>query len=292
MWYVRLMPDWMLDHTGVIAAVSVVTVGLFAGGLIIYSVHVRNEEQKAKLAATATFVSSFVLTVLTSVFLSNLFAQRRDRDQRVWNLSQQHLVRLKPVLRLDADRYDSIINGERVSGHVGLKAATMEKELDSLFAPDILSSHLGVHFPDYYQRKQSLRNEVKELDEEFNDALELVRNEVKLAPIGESRRVEVAQAVLQKCLKKGFGISLVIQESSYNYLAVGSTTGGSGQPLPDMIAAFQAFRAFRDSKIQSRCDDILKRAEAIIGNATKLKQEVLMLAELTTLPNSCEYVKP
>jgi hypothetical protein len=286
------MPDWMLDHTGLIAAVSVVTVGLFAVGLILYSVHVRKEEQKAKLAATATFVSSFVLTILTSVFLSNLFAQKRDRDQRVWNLSQQHLVRLKPVLRLDADRYDSIINGERVSGHVGLNAATMEKELDSLFAPDILSSHLLVHFPEYYQRKQSLRNEVKELDEEFNKTLELVRNEVKLPATGESRRVEVAQAVLQRCLKKGFGISLVIQESSYNYLAVGSTTGGTGRPSPDMVAAFKAFQTFRDSKVQSQCDDMLRRGEVIIGEATKLKQEVLILAELTILPNSCEYVKP
>jgi glucan phosphoethanolaminetransferase (alkaline phosphatase superfamily) len=62
------MPNWMLDHTGTITAISLLGVGGLAGILIIYSVHVRNDQQKAKLAATATFVSSFILTILSSVF--------------------------------------------------------------------------------------------------------------------------------------------------------------------------------------------------------------------------------
>ena|SRR5579862_315327 len=112
------MPNWMLDHTGAITAVSLLVVGGLAASLIIYSVHVRNDQQKAKLAATATFVSSFILTILSSVFLSNLFAQKRDRDGRVWNLSQQHLARLKPILRLDANNYDEIVKRLTISGHV------------------------------------------------------------------------------------------------------------------------------------------------------------------------------
>ena len=87
-------------------------------------------------------------------------------------------------------------------------------------------------------------------------------------------------------------MSLVIQGSSFNYGAVGSSMGASGQPSTDIVAAFRAFKAFRDSKIQRQCDDMLNRGERIIVSATNLKQEALMLAELTTLPNSCEYVSP
>jgi hypothetical protein len=200
------------------------------------------------------------LTILSSVFLSNLFAQKRERDQRVWTLSQQHLIRLKPILRLDATNYDEIIKRVTVSGYVtdpNNANESEEKQLDVLFSPDILSSHLQAHFPEYYEQKRSLQNAAKELDEEFRNTLGSVKKKITLSPAAESRRTEVALSVLARCMRKGPGIRLIIQGNYFNYSANGGMMGGSGQPFPDMIEAFRAFNAFHDSSIQVQCDDIL-----------------------------------
>jgi hypothetical protein len=289
------MPNWMVDHTGTVAIISLFTVGAIGYLLTNWSAHVRNDPQKAKLAATATFVSGFILTVLTSVVFTNLFPQKRDKDQRAWNLSQQHLIRLKPLLHQDADMYSEITKRITISAHITNSndgAEPIDKQLDSLLAPDILSAHLQIHFPEYYQKKQSFQNTLRELDEEFDKTLESVKKAIIIPTISESRRSEVAQSVLERCLSKGPGMRLIVQGDSFNYISGGGTTGGNGHPSPDMVGAFQAFRSFHDSKIQSQCDDMNSRGKVIVADATKLKQEALTLAEITNLPNSCEYVKP
>jgi hypothetical protein len=169
-------------------------------------------------------------------------------------------------------------------------------ELRALFTSHrSLSVDLQNHFPDYAQAKERLRKSVAEQEEEFQQTATLVMSGLSLPPAGESRRPEVAWAVLEKCLDKGPGMTLTTRADGYQYTVRGRTQrhGGGATVAEDEGAAFAAFTSFApDADVVAHCESLKRRAGAIVTSAGKLSAEASGLAEQTTLPGDCKYTKP
>ncbi len=285
----------LLDNVIFVSFVVICLAIILAIILLRYSYRVSQEKSPKSLIAT--FGAQFLITILIGLWLNNLFSSARENDQRLWTLRQEHLVRLRPVLRTDSEKLSyvarRIYNEGRVSD-INNDAASNEAELDALFYPDVLTRDLASHYKEYWREKQHLRSDVEEQDAEFRETVVLVTKTLTLPRIAEHRRIEVARSVLEKCLGKGPGITITISPSGYSFAMLGGSgsSGGSSLPPSDLLAAARAFKAFRpDPEATAHCESLDRRAATIYENANKLSAQALLLAERTTLSGECVYVK-
>jgi hypothetical protein len=236
--------------------------------------------------------------VLFGLLLNRLLAVQRERDHRLWTLRQEHLVRLRPVLRADAQKLSELDQRMRLEGRatdINKNRADNVVELGSLFAPDVLSGDLRNHFFKYTQDKDRLRRDAEEQDNEFDATTLLVMKRLSLPPIAENRRVEVARSFLEKCLEKGPGVTLTVTPNGYQYRSRGTSHSVVGSPVVagDEREAFQAFSSYRlDSEVTAHCESLKGRAVSISERARHIAGVALVLAERTTLSGSCEYTTP
>jgi len=279
---------WALDNATLVSIVVIIIVVIVA--VILHGVL---QEKWATLGV------SILITVLIGLWLNHFLAVSRERDQRRWTLRQEHLVRLRPVLRADSEKLSEVARRIHVEGHVtdtNRDKASYEAELSLLFSPDILSRDVRNHYPEYSQGKERLRKEVAEQEEEFRETIVLVAKRLSLPRVAENRRLGVVLSLLEKCLEKGPGMTLTRSSSGYAYSFRGgsASVGGSPpQPVPDdILAAFEAFKSFRpESEVTAHCENLKRRAASISENAKKLSAEALTLVERTTLSGTCEYTR-
>jgi hypothetical protein len=187
-----------------------------------------------------------------------------------------HLRQLQPVLRAEAEKISEVARRIVADGRVtdpNKDRSEIATELRAMFTPNrALSEDLQNHYPDYTRARDRLRRSVAEQEEEFHRTVLLVMTKLSPAPGAESRRREIAGAVLEKCLEKGPGM----------VLKAGATD--------DDRAVFETFASFQpDANVTSRCASLGRRAAAISVGSRKLSSEAQGLAERTSLPGECKF---
>jgi len=246
--------------------------------------------------AVASAIVGIVVTVLFSVLLNNLFASKRDRDSRLWTLTQRHIERLSPLLVADSKTFVSIADQLRRRGFfmdLTGKPDQIQAGQKSTWWPDVMSEHLAVHFPDYYKSREALRAELNAHDEEFRKSLLLVEDRItSYDPRGTWKRW-ISLSVLEKCLGKGPGMTLTVTGTNFSYTTPGGGSGsGSGhQPPRELISGVRAFQAFEPStELISACERLRQRSDYLESKLRELAQSSLVLAEQTNLHGPCSFV--
>jgi hypothetical protein len=197
-------------------------------------------------------------------------------DRRPDEGRRAHLRQLQPVLRAEAEKISEVARRIVADGRVtdpNKDRSEIATELRAMFTPNrALSEDLQNHYPDYTRARDRLSRSVAEQEEEFHRTVLLVMTKLSPAPGAESRRREIAGAVLEKCLEKGPGM----------VLKAGATD--------DDRAVFETFASFQpDANVTSRCASLGRRAAAILAGARKLSSEAQGLAERTSLPGECKF---
>jgi len=145
--------------------------------------------------------------------------------------------------------------------------------MTSLFVSDRdLSGDLVNHYQVYAQAKERLRRNVAAQEEEFHKATSLVMTDLALQPGTEHRRLEVARAVLERCLDKGPESPIAVADDERGVL--------------EALAAFVPAPA-----VVIHCESLKKRAAALAANARKLSADAQALAGRTTLLGECTYTR-
>jgi hypothetical protein len=201
---------------------------------------------------------------------------RPDEVRRPDEARRAHLRQLQPVLRAEAEKIAEVARRIVADGRVtdlDKDRSEIATELRAMFTPNrALSEDLQNHYPDYARARDRLRRSVGEQEEEFHRTVLLVMTKLSPAPGAESRRREIAVAVLEKCLERGPGL----------VLKAGATD--------DDRAVFETFASFQpDANVTSRCASLSRRATAISAGARKLSSEAQGLAERTSLPGECKF---
>jgi hypothetical protein len=197
-------------------------------------------------------------------------------DRRPDEARRAHLRQLQPVLRAEAEKISEVARRMLADGRVtdlNKDRSEIATELRAMFTPNrALSEDLQNHYPDYSRARDRLRRSVAEQEEEFHRTVLLVMTKLSPAAGADSRRREIAGAVLEKCLEKGPGM----------VLKAGATD--------DDRAVFEAFSSFQpDADVTARCASLSRRASAISAGARKLSSEAQGLAERTSLPGECKF---
>lgn len=289
------MTSWVLEH---VVAVSIITILILSlGDIAVFRYIHRLHPDNPTRSALASLVVNIIPAVLISLWLNNLFALRRDLNERIWALRLQHLARLRPVLHKDAQNLEEIAKRAHFEARVTdatQQQAVIQAAATSLWEPDVMSSDLREHFPEYYQEKEKLRAEVEAQDRDFRDVFSLVEPQVRLFGCPAHRTREISLAILQKCLGRGPGVTLHISPGGFSYSSPGGaiSTSGNAKPWRDILSAVRAFRSFKpDPELLSRCEGLRQRAEAIQVKANNLSKESTLLAEQNTLKGSCPFVR-
>src|SRR5438132_1508255 len=93
---------WILDHLRLATALTFLTaIILMLGILLVLTRHYPHEATRAQFG---TAMVSVIVTILFSVMLNHLYATRRDRDNRLRTIRDQHYAQLKPVLRIESSK--------------------------------------------------------------------------------------------------------------------------------------------------------------------------------------------
>ena len=197
-------------------------------------------------------------------------------DRRPDEARRAHLKQLQPVLRAEAEKLSEIARRTLADARLtdaGKDRSEIATELRAMFTPNrTLSEDLQNHYPDYSRARDRLRRSVTEQEEEFHRTVLLVMTKLSPSAGAESRRREIAGAVLERCLEKGPGMAL----------KAGATD--------DDRAVFEAFSSFQPgTDVTSRCASLGRRAAAIAAGARKLSSEAQGLAERTSLPGECKF---
>src|SRR5204863_1432704 len=135
--------SWMIAHLLLTTALLVVVaVGCVISILSLLHRVYAHEPTRPQFGG---FLATLVITVLFSVFLNNLFALKRDRDNRLRSLRDQHYAQLRPLLRSESAKLkgiaDQISNERRISDPV--QTSTVAKgDLSSRLWPEVMSPDL------------------------------------------------------------------------------------------------------------------------------------------------------
>lgn len=279
------MPQWVLDHVVIVGLVTAVLVSVLVVAVLKYFQPPRNP-------AFAGPIVSIILTVSFGFGLHYLLTL----EGRFWTLRQQHLERLRPVLATEANTSKWLAEQLRNRGYVMDLTAQPEAIRageQSTWAPNVMTGHLREHFGEYYEKREALRAELNLQDEQFRDALLLVENQVRSFDPGRSWKRWISLAVLEKCMDKGPGLTLVVSGDYFSYRTPGGGSGGgSGKPSREQLSAVRAFQAFKPSaELLPRCRTLRQRAESLESRFKELYREALTLTEETSLKGSCYFLK-
>jgi len=249
-------------------------------------------------ASVASAAASIVIGAMFTVVLNQLWAMRREHDDRVWVLRGQHLQRLHPILQTDAGRLTDLGGMLVKYGRLSptgpdLKGSVQEgdKTLNLLYG-DVLSHDLKSHYSEYDQQKEKVIERVSAHDRQFLDMAEAIRQELRIPGEAEKHRLEIALGVIERCMHLGPGITMTLTSGSFNYTSPISSNGGNSPPPPDIVAARDGFNAYHPSaRVNSACEELRSQADGLGKQLTDLSAEARRLAEQTILLGDCPYVR-
>lgn len=283
---------WTLDHLLLATAFTLVTALVLV--LCIFLGLTRVYPHEATRAQFGAAMASLVITVLFSVMLNNWYAAKRDRDNRLRNLRDQHYAQLKPVLRIESSKLAEVAETIGRQAHMNRvnRYEGVETNLSAMLWPDVISRDLGHHFPDYDKSKHALLSQIEVQDQEFRETVALAEKEIKPTRGADPywRGVD-AMSYVEKCVGRGNGLTLRVTEGGFSFEYWGASLGGSGRPSPDQVAAFRAFESLKPTaNVTSHCSSLKNRAEAIRNSAGELSKEAQLLSESTILRGTCEFM--
>lgn len=274
---------------------TVVAVALVVS--VVRIVHWVFPESPSRTPMATAFVSIIVAAIF-GVALNNLFAMRRDRDSRDWNVRQQHLVQLRPVLKSESDRLASLAGEIRSQGflhgeHGGMR--TSESELSTYMDPDVMSFDLANHYSDYAESKNKLIASLLNHDRKFDQAVRTAQEELGIHDISWFTAQTLATSYVAHCAGRGPGSTLHVAPDGrgFTFFAILSqSTGGSEQIAPDLLNAYRRYSVFRPTAaLKETCQSLGKSADDIQNTAADLSKTALLLEQETTLKGSCRFLR-
>jgi|SRR5579871_290376 len=289
--------DWIIEHLVLTTLLTVIVAILAVVAIFWVLPKIYSHETRPQFASAT---ASLVIAVLFSVILNNWYAVRRDRDNRLRALRDQHLSQLRPVLRKEAEQLRLVPTEIVKEGHLS-KVATVGIQADpqSLLWPDVMSQDLPQHFPDYDQSKRRLLNQITEQDQAFRNLLNLVRGQIKPDRNLTPYWTEIAaMSFIVQCLGHGEGIKLRVSEGGFSFSYLGGSQAVSGsennppRPSPDEVAAYRAFQSLHpDPVFMSYCERLKTGEDAIRAESENLVKRALLQSEMTVLSGTCEFVR-
>lgn len=202
------METWMIEHS-TLATLLIVTFTLLLIAAMPWLVHRVHPHEATRSQVTGALVS-FAITLVLSVFLNNVLAKSRDRDNRLRTFRDQHFAQLRPVLRTESSKLQGLSEQIIKEGHISKVAKVGAEQNPSLALwPDVLSQDLRNHFADYDAAKRALLSEIASQDDEFRNTLSLADSEMTQKPDAYWREI-VALSFVEMCLGRQTGIKLTI----------------------------------------------------------------------------------
>ncbi len=291
---------WLVHHL-IVTSVNVVIIAVLLTLAVFRLIHHVYPHEGTR-AQFATALVSLSVTVLFSVFLNNLFAAKRERDGRYWALRDQHFAQLKVILRTESEKLQALAKQIEEQGHVGpitKDVGFASADPKTLLWPDVISSDLGNHFPQYEHRKRMLSEEINAQDEEFLNLSSAIQAQLKPPVASPYWKDTISVSTVEECIGHGNGTILTVTENGYSFGTWGGSVGGSGgganppRPAPDQVAAYEAYKSLRAHPVPemvTHCKNLNTRAHNIADQAKSLSKEALLLAQGTALTGNCEFV--
>lgn len=265
--------------------------------LVVWIVHCLFPETPSRTPMAMAFVS-IVVAAIFGVALNNLFAIRRDHDSREWNMRQQHLAQLRPVLKSESDRLTSLATEIQQSGflhgeHSGIR--TSESEMSMYLNPDVMSFDLANHYGDYFESKNKLSADLLSHDRKFVEMVSTAQKELGIHDISWFTAQTLATSYVAHCAGRGPGLTVQIAPDGKGFTSfsiLGQSTGGSELIAPDLLNAYRRYRVFRPSAaLQEACQSLVKSADDIQKKAADLSKMALLLEQETALRGSCRFLR-
>jgi len=289
--------SWVIQHLAVVTVLIV----LFAIGLVVLifvGLHrlYRHEPTRPQFGSALV---SLVIAVLFSVVLNNLYALKRDSDNRARALRDQHYAQLKPVLRAEAANLGEIASEMKKQAHItGVNNyEVITTDTAAMLWPDVMSRDLERHFPAYDLSKRGLLEEISHQDQEFRGAMQVARTEIKPMPGLNTYWKEIAaMAFIERCLGRGPGLRLNVNQNGFSFEYWGASVGASGgaiPPRPDagQVAASRGYQSLRNAgALRTYCENLRQGARDIAERANALAERAKLLSQETVLPGKCEFL--
>jgi hypothetical protein len=246
-------------------------------------------------APLASAVVSVAVAAIFSVGLNNLFAEKRDRDTRLWNMRQQHLAQLRPVLRLESEQLISLAEGFRKDGFLpgnDYAVRTNPPEISHFFEPDVMSPDLANHYERYVASKNELAAVVLDHEKKFSNTVGDVQRELGAHTNTWFMERKLAVTFVVACTGRGPGYTLTVNPSAYNY-SIWGVGGGGTVPVPQgMLADYRRYRNLKASRdLQNNCESLRTRADEIEKTARDLSNQAFRQAEETALRGTCPFLQ-
>jgi hypothetical protein len=289
---------WIVEHL-LLATVLTIIVALCAVLVIflLLPIFYRHETRPQ----FPSFAASLVITILFSVVLANWYALKRDRDNRIRSLRDQHFAQLRSIIRNEAAKLHGLVDQIAKEGHITAvtKYQNITTDPNVELWPDVMSQDLANHWPDYEGSKRDLLSEIQSHDQEFRTAIGLAEGQIKQTARVNSYWKEVAgMSYVEQCLGHGDGIRLNVTDGgfSFSYWGGSMSNAGSSQypprPAPDQVGAFQGFQSIRpDPTLTFSCTHLRSHADSIRDSAEGLSRTALLLSQGTVLKGTCDFIK-
>lgn len=173
--------------------------------LVVWIVHWLFPETPSRTPMAMAFVS-IVIAAIFGVALNNRFAIRRDRDSRDWNMRQQHLAQLRPVLKSESERLEALAHEIQTAGFLHgehERVRTREPEISTCLESDVMSFDLANHYPDYASTKNGLASELLFHDKRFVEAATEAAKEIGIHDIGWFSAQDLGISYVAHCAGRG-----------------------------------------------------------------------------------------
>lgn len=179
---------WILNHLLLATGLTILTALVLV--LFIFLSLIRHYPHKETRAGVGTAMASLVITGLFSVMLNSWYAGKRDRDNRLRTLRDQHYSQLKLVLRIESSKLAEVAETIRKQAHMNRVNQYEGVDIDpvAMLWPDVMSPDLANHFPHYDQPKHALGSQMEDQDQEFRETVLLVGKSLSSANLDPSWR--------------------------------------------------------------------------------------------------------
>jgi hypothetical protein len=283
---------FFLNHLLWVTLLAIV-IALFVVVLVVWVLH-RIFHDIPFITPVSMVVVNVLLAVLVGVLLNNLWGMKRDRDGRLWNLQQQHLGRLRVTLKAEADGLKAVATAFQQEGYItDVHGIVLESQpILTRTSPDVLSSDLENHYPDYVSAKRELARKVANHDKDFAQATTLAGRELNVQATSWFNADTVALTFVEQNLGKGPGLILQRAATGFTLTYFGSNLSAPLPIDPRVISVSRRYDAFRPTDaLVSRLKELRESSDGIEQSARQLSDEALLLAEQTRLPGKCAFVQ-
>jgi hypothetical protein len=276
----------MIEHPLIVTCFAVMLLAAIAAGG--FFVAIRKFPTHPIAVPAVNSAVSIAIAIILSVSINQLWAAKRDRDQRVWSASQQHLQRLQAVLRAEGDRLSGVGKTLTSSGYV---SSTPSDSLHAFWLEDTLSDDVGVHFPDYFRVREDFLRSIPEHDAKYERLVTHAVRELRLPADAEGMRSQIVDSVIDHCLNNGPGISFTESPGGFTFNWAHGGKSGSGEEVTAYRAAANAYKALKlSAELSDSCRQTRDDAVRLATEAFRLARLARKSAEQTALHGECSYL--